>query len=166
MVLEPTTTYALVFLGDGGTYPKMWTKDADAEDGPDEGWSLADALLYRSGTSWVEDPAGRSSRIEIVGPRRVDLDPVVSIRNRSIREDIGTAVLTVTLSWPSRVSVSVPWSTSELDAVSPDDYTDGRGVLTFAPGATEATISIPIADDTVPEDSRILRGHSGAWGGI
>ena len=152
MVLEPTTTYALVFLGDGGTYPKMWTKDADAEDGPDEGWSLADALLYRSGTSWVEDPAGRSSRIEIVGPRRVDLDPVVSIRNRSIREDIGTAVLTVTLSWPSRVSVSVPWSTSELDAVSPDDYTDGRGVLTFAPGATEATISIPIADDAVQED--------------
>ena len=152
MVLEPTTTYALVFLGDGGTYPKMWTKDADAEDAPDEGWSLADALLYRSGTSWVEDPAGRSLRIEIVGPRRVDLDPVVSIRNRSIREDIGTAVLTVTLSWPSRVSVSVPWSTSELDAVSPDDYTDGRGVLTFAPGATEATISIPIADDAVPED--------------
>ena len=32
MVLEPTTAYALVFLGDGGgTYPKMWTKDADAE---------------------------------------------------------------------------------------------------------------------------------------
>ena len=152
MVLEPSTTYALVFLGDGGTYPKMWTKDADTEDGPDEGWSLADALLYRSGTSWVEDPAGRSLRIEIVGPRRVDLDPVASIRNRSIREDIGTAVLTVTLSWPSRVSVSVPWSTSELDAVSPDDYTDGRGVLTFAPGATEATISIPIADDAVPEE--------------
>ena len=152
MVLEPTTTYAMVFLGDGGTYPKMWTKDADAEEGPDEGWSLADTLLYRDGTSWVEDPADRSLRIEIVGPRLVDLDPVVSIRSRSIREDIGTAVLTVTLSWPSRVSVSVPWSTSELDAVSPDDYTDGRGVLTFAPGATEATIFIPIADDAVQED--------------
>ena len=36
--------------------------------------------------------------------------------------------------------------------MSPDDYTDGRGVLTFAPGATEATISIPIADDAVPEE--------------
>ena len=24
MVLEPTTTYALVFLGDGGTYPKSY----------------------------------------------------------------------------------------------------------------------------------------------
>ena len=87
MVLEPSTTYALVFLGDGGgTYPVIWTKDADTEDGPDEGWSLADALLYRSGSSWVEDPAGRSLRIEIVGPRLADLDPVVSIRSRSIRE--------------------------------------------------------------------------------
>ena len=152
MVLEPTTTYALVFLGDGGTYPVIWTKDADTEDGPDEGWSLADAFLYRSGSNWVEDPDGRSMRIEIIGPRLADLDPVASIRSRSIREDIGTAVLTVTLSWPSRVSVSVPWSTSELDAVSPDDYTDGRGVLTFAPGATEATIFIPIADDAVPEE--------------
>ena len=152
MVLEPTTTYALVFLGDSGTYPGIRVIDADGEDGPDEGWSLADALLYWSGTSWVEDPDGRSQRMEIVGPRLVDLDPVVSIRSRSIREDIGAAVLTVTLSWPSRVSVSVPWFTSELDAVSPDDYTDGRGVLTFAPGATEATISIPIAADAVPEE--------------
>ena len=151
-VLKPTTTYALVFLGESGSYPDLWTIAPDGEAHPAEGWSLADALLYRSGTSWVEDPDGRSLQLHIIGPRLVDLDPVVSIRNRSIREDIGTAVLTVTLSWPSRVSVSVPWSTSELDAVSPDDYTDGRGVLTFAPGATEATIFIPIADDTVPEE--------------
>ena len=165
MVLEPSTTYALVFLGDGGTYPKMWTKDADTEDGPDEGWSLADALLYRSGSSWVEDPAGRSLRIEIVGPRRVDLDPVVSIGSLIIPEGIGTAVLTVTLSWPSRVSVSVPWSSGGLTAVSPDDYTDGRGVLTFAPGATEATISIPIVDDAVPEDVESFAVFLGAGEG-
>ena len=38
-----------------------------------------------------------------------------------------------------------------MTAVSPDDYTDGQGVLTFAPGATEATISIPIVDDAVEE---------------
>ena len=151
-VLKPTTTYALVFLGESGSYPDLWTIAPDGEAHPAEGWSLADALLYRSGTSWLENPDGRSLQLHIIGPRLVDLDPVVSIRNRSIREDIGTAVLTVTLSWPSRVSLSVPWSTSELDAVSPDDYTDGRGVLTFAPGATTATISIPIADDAVPEE--------------
>ena len=59
-VLKPTTTYALVFLGDAGTYPEPWTIAADGENVPADGWSLADALLYRSGTSWVENPNGRS----------------------------------------------------------------------------------------------------------
>ena len=68
-VLKPTTTYALVFLGDGGTYPEPWTIGADGENVPADGWSLADALLYRSGTSWVENPDGRSLQMEIVGPR-------------------------------------------------------------------------------------------------
>ena len=68
-VLKPTTTYAMVFLGDAGTYPEPWTIDSDGEDVPAEGWSLADALLYWSGTSWVENPNGRSLSMEIVGPR-------------------------------------------------------------------------------------------------
>ena len=79
--------------------------------------------------------------------------PRVSITNDlSVREDIGMAVVPVTLSWPAQVSLSVPWSTSELDAVSPDDFTAGQGALTFAPGASRATVSIPIADDGVQED--------------
>ena len=93
--------------------------------------------------------------------------PRVSITNDlSVREDIGRAVVPVTLSWPAQVSLSVPWSTSELNAKSPDDYTDGQGALTFAPGASRATISIPIADDGVQEGDRILLGHSGDWGGL
>ena len=66
------------------------------------------------------------------------------------------AVVPVTLSWPAQVSLSVPWSTSELNAESPDDYTDGQGALTFAPGASRATISIPIADDGVQEDAELF----------
>ena len=68
-VLKPTTTYAMVFLGDAGTYPEPWTIDSDGEDVPVEGWSLADALLYWSGTSWVENPNGRSLSIQMIGPR-------------------------------------------------------------------------------------------------
>ena len=68
-VVKPTTTYAMVFLGDAGTYPEPWTINSDGEDVPVEGWSLADALLYWSGTSWVENPNGRSLSMEIVGPR-------------------------------------------------------------------------------------------------
>ena len=76
---------------------------------------------------------------------------VVRIRDLSVREDIGTAAVPVTLSGPTQVSLSVPWETAGLDAVSPDDYTDGRGALTFAPGASTATIAIPIVDDAQEE---------------
>ena len=83
--------------------------------------------------------------------------PRVSITNDlSVREDIGTAVVPVTLSWPTQVSLSVPWSTSDLNAVSPDDFTDGQGALTFAPGASRADISIRIADDGVQEGAEFF----------
>ena len=77
--------------------------------------------------------------------------PTVLIRDLSVREDIGRAEVPVTLTWAAQVVLSVPWSTSELNAKSPDDYTDGQGSVTFAPGVTEATISIPIFDDAVRE---------------
>ena len=68
-VLKPTTTYALVFQGDGGTYPELWAIGPDRENVAAEGWSLADALLYHDGSSWVENPDGRSLHMEIIGPR-------------------------------------------------------------------------------------------------
>ena len=135
-------------------------------DGSDSDISGATASTY----TLVDDDQGKTIKVKVsftddannpetltsvatavVSAASNTLPPRVSIRDRSIREDIGTAVLTVTLSGPGQVSLSIPWSTSELDAVSPDDYTDGLGVLTFAPGATEATISIPIVDDDVRE---------------
>ena len=67
-VFKPSTTYALVFEGDAGTYPELWTIGADGENVPADGWSLADALLYHDGTSWVENPDGKSLRIEMLGP--------------------------------------------------------------------------------------------------
>ena len=66
-VLDPRTTYALVFLGDSGVYPELWTITADGESRPLEGWSIADALHYRDGTSWVEDPESRTLGMGIVG---------------------------------------------------------------------------------------------------
>ena len=78
--------------------------------------------------------------------------PTVSIGDRAVPEDIGTAVVTLTLDRPSSVALSVPWSTVDHTAVSPDDYTGGEGTVTFAPGEIETTISISIVDDAVRED--------------
>ena len=90
-VLKPTTTYAMVFLGDAGTYPEPWTIDSDGEDVPADGWSLADALLYWSGTSWVENPNGRSLSMEIVGPRLETEGPAL------VSATVGAAGTAVTL---------------------------------------------------------------------
>ena len=73
-VLKPRTTYALVFQGASGSYPEIKAIVADAEDISAEGWSIADALLYQSANSWLEDPDGRSLEIEIVGPLREDTE--------------------------------------------------------------------------------------------
>ena len=67
-VLKPSTTYALVFKGDAGTYPDLYTTPADGEDSPADGWSLADTLVYDSGSGWVDNTAGRSLVIEMIGP--------------------------------------------------------------------------------------------------
>ena len=70
----------------------------------------------------------------------------------SFPEDVGAAVLTAYLDRSLETALSVPWFTSDQTAVSPDDYTGGPGTLTFAPGETEQTISIPIVDDAIRED--------------
>ena len=58
-VLKASTTYALVFQGDGGAYPKLYTTSADGEDAVADGWSIADVLRYHDGSNWVDNTAAR-----------------------------------------------------------------------------------------------------------
>ena len=66
----------------------------------------------------------------------------------------------------ARSTVTVDYRTEDRTATAPADYEATSGTLTFAPGETEKTVSVPIVDDTV-EDSRekfwlILSNVSGA----
>ena len=71
-VLETSTTYALVFEGKAGAYPKLATSSADGEDAVAEGWSLADVLRYHDGSNWVDNPDGYALQMDIIGPLRDD----------------------------------------------------------------------------------------------
>lgn len=74
----------------------------------------------------------------------------------SVVEDAGPAVITVTLSTPSALEVSVDYTASDGTAGS-DDYTPISGTLTFAPGETEAAFEIDItADQAVEADETVL----------
>ena len=67
-------------------------------------------------------------------------------------------------------TVRVDYRTEDRSATAPADYQATAGTLTFAPGETEKTVSVPIVDDTV-EDSRekfwlLLSNVSGARLGV
>jgi hypothetical protein len=58
---------------------------------------------------------------------------------------------TVSLSSSSTQTITVQYSTANVTALAGSDYTATTGTLTFNPGVTSQTISIPILNDSVNE---------------
>jgi len=83
-----------------------------------------------------------------------DDDPRVSIDNAERDEGhAGTAALdfTVSLSSASTQTVTVNFATANGTAVAGADYQATSGTLTFAPGQTTKTVSVPVMGDRVGE---------------
>jgi len=80
-----------------------------------------------------------------------DLAPVLTINDVSVSEAAGTATFTVTLSVVSGQTVTVDYNTSNGSAQAGFDFTAISGTLTFAPGITTQTITVPILNDAVFE---------------
>ena len=80
--------------------------------------------------------------------------PSLSINDVTLAEgDSGTsnAVFTATLSAASGQSIGVNYSTGDGTATQPADYTNTSGTLTFAPGQSTRTITVPVIGEIVPE---------------
>ena len=80
--------------------------------------------------------------------------PVISITNVTVTEgNTGTtnAVFTVTLSAPTGHTVTVDYATANGTAVAPGDYTSRSGVLTYLPGTTTQSITVPVIGDARDE---------------
>jgi hypothetical protein len=74
-------------------------------------------------------------------------EPTVSVGDTAVtKPSFGTtlAPFTVRLSAPSGQPVNVPYSTADGTAVANVDYTPVSGVLTFAPGQTVQTVTVPV----------------------
>ena len=82
--------------------------------------------------------------------------PSVSLSNSvMVNETGGTTVnFTVTLSAPTNHRTNINYSTANGTAASGSDYTNTSGTLTFQPGVTSGTISIPVSDDNLDEALR------------
>lgn len=88
-----------------------------------------------------------------------DAPPTVSINEVSQFEgNFGSTdfVFTASLSAPSDKPISVFVSTFGITAESVLDFFPASGTLTFAPGATTATFSVPVFGDETPETNELF----------
>lgn len=88
----------------------------------------------------------------------VDDDPKVRFSNStySVSENAGTAPITVTLSTASPLTITVDYATSNNTALAGSDYLTATGTLTFAPGVTAQSFSVPILDDGLTESHEVV----------
>ena len=76
--------------------------------------------------------------------------PVLTVNDVIVTEGTdATADFTVSLAPAAAETVTVDYTTVDVTAEAPDDYTATSGTLTFNAGETEKTVSVPIIDDSV-----------------
>jgi hypothetical protein len=77
--------------------------------------------------------------------------PNISIGDVTLNEDAGGAVFTVQLSNTSAQTITVQYYSLGQSATSGADFQAVSGTLTFAPGVTSQSITVPITDDAINE---------------
>ena len=80
-----------------------------------------------------------------------DPEPALAIGDASVGESGGAAHFEVTLTPASGREVTVDWATADGTATAGEDYAAAASTLTFAAGATAATVTVQVLDDTLDE---------------
>ena len=82
----------------------------------------------------------------------------LSVADARADEEAGAAVeFTVRLNRAASAAVTVDYATADGTAAAGEDYTATSGTLTFAPGETSKTVSVPILDDAHDEGEETFR---------
>ena len=78
--------------------------------------------------------------------------PSITISDSSVKEEDGVMTFTVSLSNPSSDTITVDFATADGTAKDVADYLAQNGTVTFAPGETSKTITVPVVNDDVYEN--------------
>ena len=150
--LGPETPYFLSFGEGDGTFREIgiystglgavhsyWTQDVNGDGRPD---------VVVSGEAWNGGPASAQLLNDGIW------GPSLSISDSSVKEGhSGTvaATFTIALSEPCTQPVTVAYATGNGSAIAGSDYQAASGTLTFAPGETSKTITVPVNGDRLGE---------------
>ena len=77
--------------------------------------------------------------------------PAVAITDVTVRESLGVAEFSLSLSAASGRDVTVDFATADGSAIAPDDYEAGAGTVTFPAGAISRVLTVPVVPDGIAE---------------
>ena len=156
--LNPGTQYWVYIWAGSSTSLASLAHTGSLEDaGGATGWSIGDfGFIHPDGTTAsAYTSTGSSAQIKVEG--RTNPEPKLSVSDATATEGTDeTMDFVVTMDRPSKATVTVQYGTSNGTAVAGSDYTETSGTLTFDPGETSKTISVPIIDDAVDDSGETL----------
>lgn len=114
--------------------------------------SIREPLVQRKTRS--RRPRGRRLGVEWLENRR--LPATLSIDDVTVDEG-GAAQFTVSLSQSCSTPVTLMFGTSDGTAAAPGDYTGANGSLTFMPGQTSKSVSVPTNVDLATESTETFQ---------
>ena len=125
--------------------------------------------LSNSPSAMVAGPPGPEAAADDDAADDTAPDPPsgLSVADAEATEEEDAALdFVVTLDPAATAAVTVDYATADGTATAGSDYTATSGTLTFQPGETSKTVSVPITDDAVEDGGEILTltlsGASGA----
>jgi hypothetical protein len=119
---------------------------------------VADTLDEVNETFTVEisSPSGATigTATKLVTITDDDATPSLAPSDRSVAESAGTVTIPVTLSAVSGQTVTVQFATANGTGVAGTDYTSASGSLTFNPGVTEQSVTVPVLNNSADQPDR------------
>jgi len=106
--------------------------------------SFKGEFAYKKFGNWFIDDEFTATTVRAV----VKPLPIIVLGDSpDVVESDGEATITVERQWPMDRDVKVNYATVDDTAVAGTDYTSTSGTLTFAPGETSKTFTVPVFDD-------------------
>ena len=148
-----TDYWVYMWAGSNDTTAQLQSTNSGSDTGGTTGWSISDTRLT--------SPEGSGRYTETSSPLKIDvygrLNSGVRILIQSgvnVTEGVDkTAEFQVTLDEAAFNVVTVDYETENQTAFAPTDFEATSGTLTFQPGETVKTVSVPIVNDTVDNES-------------